>query len=330
MSLYRLLSRFYPKNVRESYINLLRYIGIKVNADTYVGFTVFIGLLLGIAAAFITNTYFDKVHVLLLWLGYFILIETLIYVPIMLKVDSNAKKVEQVLPDALQLMSSNLKSGLTIDQALLASARPEFGIFEKEINTIGKEIAIGKPTERALMDSTTRISSEKYKKTMELIASGLRSGGELAKLLDQTSFNLKHQKLVDEKVRSNVMMYVIFIFAAVAIGAPVLYGLSSFLVEVLTQIFGSVDIPENLPTQGLSLPVISLGNIGITKEFIMTYIITSLVISSVMGGLIVGLIAKGKEKYGFRYVPILIVASITVFIVVRLIIRSLLGDLLAI
>ena len=163
---------------------------------------------------------------------------------------------------------------------------------------------------------------------MELISSGLRSGGELAKLLDQTSYNLKHQRLVDQKIRSNVLMYVIFIFVAVAIGSPILFGLSSYLVEVLSQIFGSVEIPKDIPAQGINLPIISFGDIGINKEFIMTYIIVSLSVSSIMGGLIVGLIAKGKEKYGFRYIPMLIIASLLVFILVRLMIKNLLGDLL--
>jgi Flp pilus assembly protein TadB len=157
----------------------------------------------------------------------------LIQLFINIKVDSKAKQVEQVLPDALQIMSANLKAGLTVDQALLASAKPEFGIFEKEMNRIGKEITTGKEIEFALQDSTKRIRSEKYKKTVDLIVSGLRSGGRLSELLSQTSDNLRKQGLIDEKIRSSVMMYSIFIFTAIAFGAPVLFGLSSFLVKVL-------------------------------------------------------------------------------------------------
>ena len=293
-------------------------------------FTVVLGILLAIGGAFLAKVFFPQINFFLLWIGLFFIIETLIYTPIVLKVDSNARKIELVLPDALQLMSSNLKSGLTIDQALLASARQEFGIFEKEINRIGKEIATGKTTEKALMDSTSRISSEIYRKTMELISSGLRSGGEMAKLLDQTSFNLKHQRIVDQKVRSNVMMYVIFIFAAIGIGAPMLFGLSSFLVEVLGSIFGNIDIPDNLPSQSFSVPIIGLSDAGVSKEFVMGYILTSLVLSSVMGGLIIGLIAKGKEKYGLKYIPILLAVSLIVFFIVRIVIKSFLGDLLTV
>jgi archaeal flagellar protein FlaJ len=324
---YRLFSKVYPKNVRNAYIKLLRYLGVKANADVYVGFTVFVGLLVGLSAAFFTTLLYPPIPIYVWWVAFFFLIETLIYVPLMLKVDRNAREIENILPDALQLMSSNMKSGLTIDQSLLASARPEFGIFEKELNTIGKEVATGKPLETALMDSTKRVSSEKYEKTMELLASGLRSGGELARLLDQTSANLKHQKIVDQKVRSNVMMYVIFIFSAICFGAPILFGLSSFLVTVISQIFGQIDIPSTASDK-FSIPLISISADGISQSFVMVYIITSMVISSAMGGLIIGLISKGKEKYGIRYIPILIIVSILMFFIVRMLVSNLMGGII--
>jgi hypothetical protein len=325
--IYRFLSRVYPKNIRKNYIGLLKYLDIKINPDVFVGFVFFIGIFLGLTFAFLLNTFYDKIPFSISWLGFFLTIEVIVYIPLMMKVDKNAKTIEDMLPDALQLMSSNLKSGLTMEQALLASARPEFGIFEKELNRIGKEVATGEPLEKALMKSTKRVRSEKYQKTMELISSGLRSGGELAKLLDQASSGLKHQQLVDQKVRSNVMMYVIFIFSAICFGAPVLFGLSSFLIDVLTEIFGNVEIPA-AASQQFSIPVISFQGTSTDRGFILTYIITSMFVSSVMGSLIIGLISKGKEKYGIRYIPILFVAALVVFFVARAVVSNIMSGLL--
>ena len=324
----RLFAKLFPTKLRQSYTQLLRYTGVKVNADAYIGRMVLAGILIGFLAAFATNYFFTKISIWILWPAYFLLIETIIYVPIMLKVDMHAKEIENILPDALQLMFSNMKSGLTVEQSLLASARPEFGPFEKELNSIGKQVATGKPLEFALLDSTQRVSSEKYRKTMELLASGLRSGGEIAKLLDQASASLKHQKMVDQKVRSNVMMYVIFIFSAICFGAPILFGLSSFLVEVISQIFGQIDIPA-AASQKFSMPMVSFsGAEGVSKEFVMTYMLSSMTISAIMGGFIIGLISKGKEKYGFRYIPILIIFSIVMFLLVRLAVSNLMGSIL--
>ncbi|MCD4759664.1 type II secretion system F family protein [archaeon] len=325
--IYRLLARIYPKKMREAYTQTLKYLNIKINPETYLGFALLMGLLVSLGGAFIVGTfYYSRIPILLMWPVLFILVEVLIYVPLMLKVDRNAKTIETILPDALQIMSSNLKSGLTIDQALLSSARQEFGIFAKELNRIGKEVAIGVPVETALINSTKRIKSEKYRKTMELIASGLMSGGEMAKLLDQTSINLKHQSLVDEKVRSNVMMYVIFIFFAICFGSPVLYGLSSYLVEVIANIFSQIDIPSTA-TSKMTLPIMQFSKASLSSEFVNTYIITSIILSCTMGSFIIGSISKGREKDGFKYLPLLLIISILVFVVVRAIISGLMGSL---
>ena len=324
---YRLLSRFYPKNIRSSYTQLLKYLGMKTNPDVYMGVVVLISLLLSVGIAFVTNMLYPKINFFIQWIGIFVLIQVMIYLPLMMRVDKKAKEIEFMLPDALQIMSSNLKSGLTVDQALLSSVRPEFGSFAIELDQIGKEIAIGKPIEKALLDSTDRVKSAKYKKTMELLASGLRGGGEISKLLDQTSANLKHQNLVDQKVRSNVMMYIIFIFFAICFGSPILYGLSSFLVDVISNLFSNIDIPS-AASDRFSIPIIQFSNATISGEFVNTYIISSILVSSVMGGLIIGSISKGKEKEGIKFIPILLLMAIVMFYLVRTIIASMMGSLI--
>ncbi|MBS3172308.1 type II secretion system F family protein [Candidatus Woesearchaeota archaeon] len=324
---YRLFARIFPLKVRKSYAKLLLYSGSKVDPENYLGFVTMASLFIGLAGAFLLSLIYTEIPFLIQWLLLFLLIEILVYVPLMLKVDRIAREVETILSDSLQIMSSNLKSGLTVDQAILSSVRPEFGRFGKELDMIGKEVALGKPLERALLDSTNRIKSDTYRKTMELLSSGLRSGGELARLLDQTSANLKHQVLVDQKIRSNVMMYVIFIFSAICFGAPMLFGLSSFLAEVITDIFGTIDIPEAASSR-FAIPILNFSSSSINTNFIMTYIIVSIIISSIMGGFIIGLISKGKEKYGFRYIPILITISLLMFFLVRLIIGNIMGDLI--
>jgi len=324
---YRLLSRIYPKKIREAYTRLLIYAGVKVNPDIYMGVTVLVSILFGLAGAFFIGLVYNKIPFILLWPALFIILEVLIYVPLMLKVDQKAKQIEVMLPDALQIMSSNLKSGLTIDKALLSSVRPEFGEFAVELERIGKEVAIGKPIEIALLDSTKRVNSQKYQKTMDLLASGLRGGGEISKLLDQTSANLKHQSLVDQKVRSNVAMYVIFIFFAICFGAPVLYGLSSFLIDVISSLFSNIDIPS-AASDKFAIPVIQFSNVTINTEFVTTYIIASIAVSSIMGGFIIGSISKGRVKEGIKYIPIIMAVAITVFFIVRAIISNIMGTLI--
>jgi len=55
------------------------------------------------------------------------------------------EKIETVFPDFLQLVASNLRAGITVDRAMLLSARPEFAPLDKEILQSGRDISTGKP-----------------------------------------------------------------------------------------------------------------------------------------------------------------------------------------
>lgn len=320
--MYRLISRFVPKRFVKNYEALLRYSHIKINAESFVGFVVSTGFLFAVASAFFVSLKF-RFPLILVFLIVFFSFEVLFYMWLVLKADKKSKFIESVLPDVLQLMSSNLRAGMTTDRALLLSAREEFGPFAVELNRLGKEISTGKEIDVALFDLATRIKSEKLEKTVFLLTSGIKSGGELSELLDQTANNLRRQKVVDEKIRSNVLMYVIFIFVAVGIGAPVLFGLSSYLVEVLTKNLSQIEIP----TEGAitsSLPF-ALTTVSISVDFVIGFAILSLVTSSIMGALVLGLISKGAAKYGVRLIPVLVIVSVSIFFIVRGIIGSVLS-----
>lgn len=323
--MYRLIARTYPKRIVEKYGGLLKYSSIKVDPEKFLGFIIsfsfLISLLITFYSALIFKMAFLSTSFIMLFLSAFIVPQIMVYFWLILQSDAKARFVEQILPDVLQLMSSNLRAGLTTDKALLLSARPEFGPFQNEINQIGKEITIGKDLGEALLDAGKRINSERLKKTMALIVSGLRAGGELASLLDQTAKNLRKEMIVDSKIRSNVMMYVIFIFVAVCFGAPMLFALSTFLVEVVTQNLQGIEIPEET---SMEFPI-TFSEINIDIDFILMFSVIFLVTSSVFGGLILGSISKGKEREGIKFMPLLLAVSLGTFFAIRFLIRTVLG-----
>lgn len=322
---YRLISKmFFPRKFFEKYKKILDYANIKTDATKFLGFILTFGFLLGWVVAFPAARMFNW-NLILTFIITFVAFEVFIYMWLALSIEAKATFMEKALPDALQLMSSNLRAGLTPEKALLLAARPEFGQLTKEINRVGKEIAVGKDIDEALLGITKRVKSDKIDKTIMLIVSGIRAGGELASLLDHTARNLRDQEFVDQKIRSSVRMYVIFIFAAVGLGAPMLYALSSFLVEVLTNVLGSVDIPQGTT---MSMPI-NITQVGIGVDFVIKYVITSLVITSILGSMALGLISKGEEKQGLKYAPILIGVTLAVFFIIRFFIKNMLSGLFA-
>jgi len=238
-----------------------------------------------------------------------------------LKISGDVKKMENVFPDFISLMSSNLRAGMTIDQALLTSSREEFAPLDKQIALVGKDIVTGKKIDMALKEMGERINSEKIKKTIILITSGIQAGGNLSVLLEETASNMRERNFVEKKAASNVLMYVIFIFFAVTIGAPLLFGLSTVLVEILTSIM------MDLPTEQASVALpFTLSEISISVNFIIWFALAFLVATDILASLVLGLVSKGDEKEGVRYIIPLILISLAVFFIARFVLlRSFAG-----
>jgi pilus assembly protein TadC len=248
-----------------------------------------------------------------------VLIYVYFYFLTQLKKYRRIKKMEDIFPDFLQLMSSNLRAGITIDRAMLLSVKEEFDPLDKEINKTGREIATGKSMETALLNMVKRIGSEKIRKTILLIISGMRAGGNLATLLEQTGTNMRETDFIEKKSASNVLMYVIFIFVAVAAGAPALFALSSVLIQTLSILLAG--IPE---VESVALPF-TLSKISVSVNFITYFSLTFIIVIDVLAALVLGLVSKGEEKEGVKYfLPILIISLVVFFTI-----KTLLGGVMA-
>ncbi len=239
-----------------------------------------------------------------------------------LKADKRAAEAEQALPDALQLMATNLRAGLTTDKALLVSAREEFGVLNDELKRVGKEIAVGKDITDSLKDLSKRIRSDLVERTINLIVFGIISGGELASLLEESAASLRQQHIAKKQVYASILMYTIFIFVAVALISPLLFGLSSVLVETMQGTLSSIEAP---PIEVTSQVPLSISPVSMNMGLIKMFIIILLIVTSILSSLVLGLITKGEEKAGLKYIPILMGASLVVFFVVRVGITKLLA-----
>lgn len=326
--MYDLIGKLIPKKIRLFYKRLLTYAGVETQVDKFIGFNLFIGLSVGYIIA--SGLHLFKVLPLLpAYAISFIAVETAFYVWLSLTANSKASFVDEILPDALQLMSSNIRAGLTTDKALLMAARPEFGPLTEEIKRIGKESMAGKNIADSLKKTSERIQSTNLEHAIELITQSIRSGGQLADLLDQTANDLRDQQMIQKEVRASVLMYVIFIFFAIGLGAPLLFAMSGFLVNLLTtnMLMISSQLPSGTELAGGAMPI-SMSSISVKPEFIHTYSVISLIASSFFGCMIMGLILKGEEREGFKYLPILAILSIGLYYLGSYLLETVLGGIM--
>jgi len=238
------------------------------------------------------------------------------------KETARVRKIEAVFPDFLQLVASNLRAGMTVDRAMLLSSRPEFAPLDKEILQTGKDISTGKPIDLALKAMSERINSEKVSKTFTIILSGIRAGGDLAILLEETASSTRQRAFIEKKAGSQVLMYVIFIFLAVAIFAPGLFSLSGVLVETMTNLMGDTapeDVPQNLP--------VSFNEIKISETFIFYFSITFIVMMNLMASLVLGLVNKGSSKEGLKFFPLMLFLSLSIFFILGKVLSAVMSSI---
>ena len=323
--MYRTIARIIPASLRRKIVSLLSFSTIRIEPQSFIGFVSISTVLIGILLGFLLGLVFH----LPLWITIItspVLLNVLIYAWIAITVDKKARLIEESLPDALQLMASNLRAGITPDKAFLLSAREEFGPLKTEIDFVGKKITFGKNIGQALMEMAQRVRSKRLVRAVELINSGSESGGTLANLLEATARDLREQFLVDKKIKASITMYVMFIFSAAALISPILFGLSSFLIEILSSSFSQISIPQ---TSVASLPF-HFSQVKLTTEFLSIFIVSFLTMNCLMASMLLGVIGKGKQKEGFRYFIPMVLFAIPLFFLARYMIKSVLRGLFGI
>lgn len=309
-----------PKSLRENYEKNLINAGIKTDAKKYVAGIMFFGLLISFVISLVLA--FFKIHPILSFLFTFFILQVGLYMRISLMATARIKKMEGVFPDFIQLMSSNLRAGMTLDRAFLSSGRPELAPLDEEILKTGREIATGQDIMEAFKNMAGRINSDKINKTVYLIISGLKAGGNISTLLETTASNMREKEFLEKRAASNVLMYVIFISISIGIGAPVLFGLSSILVEIIINL--TTHLPNVQSTQ-MSLPF-ALSAIGLSSNFVIYFSIIFLIVTDFISSLVIGLVNKGDERYGFKYIIPLIALSLGIFFIIRLLLFRFLSD----
>ncbi|HLE07633.1 MAG TPA: type II secretion system F family protein [archaeon] len=239
--------------------------------------------------------------------------------------DRRASFVEQMLPDNLQLIAGNVRAGMTVDKAIWLSARPEFGILEDEIKKAGGQTMGGKPLKKALTEMADRFKSEIFQRAVRLLLDGIQSGGEVAKLLEETATYIRTAQTMRKEITASVTTYVMFIILAAAFGAPLLFAISIHFVDNIEKI----SIP-NIPTSPEAIEAsgglgedIKIKEKSVSTDDLFYFALVYLLVTSFFSSMIIGLIKTGKEKGGMGIFPIIFGVAIAVFLISRIVVKSL-------
>jgi len=218
----------------------------------------------------------------------------IVYVVLLLMADARRRQVEEVLPDFLSLSASNVRAGMTIDQAMWYAAKPDFGILSVEVATVAKKSFGGVPFNTSIDYLSERFNSKPVRRAVALIKQGIASGGQLADILEQTAEDSRQMQLLRKEISASLLMYIIFIVFAGALGTPFLFAISGKLVAILEGVFAN--LPSQAPTSmtGVSGPYIMPTKPLISSADFFLFTVLTSIMTAIFSALIIGVISKGS------------------------------------
>lgn len=315
MNIYEKLFHLHPEPYRDNIEKEAQSAGIK----SYEKSTI----LLGIAGmAVISAVTFLSPISIRIQAGVFIFsapISYLITPHLVLSVAADRRKseIERMLPDALLLVSTNLKSGSSINRAFLASARDEFGPLQEEFNKTAIQISGGVPVEEALENMRSRVNSPLFKDTLKILTNAIEAGGNTAELLESSADDIRSSLELRDEIRSNVRMYTVFIFIAGVLAAPALFAITNHMAETTTSMWENVDIEDRSSFVSGGSTGMSFQQPDINTSFLTQFSIMALVISNFFSSLIISQISKGNMRGGIKLIPFTIAISVGLFLVIK-------------
>lgn len=245
-----------------------------------------------------------------------------VYMILEYMIDGRKTKVEDMLPDYLQITSANLRSGIALDRAMLLAARPEFGFLSEDVKDMNRRIFGGENFDVALRNLASKYRSYQLSHAVRMILESLRYGGAMADLIEQISKDMRAQQMTQKEVSGQLFMYSIFIAFAGLIAAPVLYGLTAQMIVVTDAVWKGIlaQNPGGLPSTGISFLKPSPPKITPTQYH--NFSIAAIVVICGFASLIMSAISSGSAIKGIKYLPVFIIIGIIIFIIVQTLIAG--------
>ncbi len=241
------------------------------------------------------------ISLLLFYAGFRLYVDIRIY--------NRTKKIEEILPDYLSLVSTNLKAGMPFDKALWNAVQKRHEVLADEIEIVSKSVMTGKDVEEALRAFSKKYDSDILKRSIELIVEGMTAGAKMADLIDRVVDNLKQTMELKKEMAASATAYVMFISLIAVVIAPALFALSFNLLIIIQ------DLGSKLGTTTVSSVIpLKFGEISIKPSDFRTFSILSISVIALFSSLIVSIVERGDIKGSYKYIPGFIAGSILVYL----------------
>ena len=190
---------------------------------------------------------------LMILLLFALLTIALVYMP-QIKRQNKYSQFSNELPYALRQLSTELRSGKSLFDALDSVVKADYGVLSVEFSRLLGEVRYGESTENAFIHLNSRVKSKGLSRASSEILSTLRVGGNLSNSLSIIAEDINFDMRMKLKEYSQKLNAFIMIYTFLAILAPVIV---LTLLLAASIVMGDV-VPANLilVLYGLFFPMI--------------------------------------------------------------------------
>ena len=144
------------------------------------------------------------------------------------------------LEDALQAMSSSLKAGFSINQALEAVAQENRRPISVEFRLLVQEIRLGVPLEKALHNMEKRMQSDDLELVSTAIITARQTGGELTVIFERLAGVIRERTRIQGRIRSLTAQGTLQAYVVGAMPFILLFAMNLIAPQIMTLFFNSV------------------------------------------------------------------------------------------
>lgn len=323
------LGRLLPTPIRDAFARFILQAGWEDDERTLFGSMLIDMLLLALCVYGLANLYLPDTYAIALAGGALTLIPLTLYLLLTINAERRAAQIERNLPDVLQLVSANMRAGMTVEEAIGRAASAEMGELGRSLARINIELQTGASLPEALTKMADSVRSESLQKAIRLVVEGHQLGGQMAQLLHDIALTLREVQQLRSQMKSALMAYAIFIFIGATLAAPALFAVTvhySALTSTITggtMEGGSTKFSETASSYGKSgssggsfatkISNRPAGSVVFTPDDLRLVAYVSLFVISACASLLLGIIYGGHITAGLKYMLFLVPITFVMF-----------------
>ncbi|MBD3203271.1 hypothetical protein GF327_03185 [Candidatus Woesearchaeota archaeon] len=264
-----------------------------LNSEIFSNINIFIGILLSVL-------FLPVIFVLVCLFNIFIyrlFLDARIY--------HKVRKMEEVFPEFLDELSLNLKSGLSLENAMENSLEKEFTYLNDEIERVCKKISVGNDLEESVKEFTGRFDSEIIEETFDLILISWKKGANTPPLVDRMADNIEETRYLQKKVIASVTSYKIFLSIVSLIITPAMFALAFHLVNLIRSMLNKISAVSRTSTVPFNIV-----RVRVDDSDFMLFSYLAIAIIAAFTSIIISVIMKGSIKDNYKEIFLYILGSL--------------------